>query len=139
MPIQRSSLQNNNSAIQTFIRDGVHIPTDGISDYVLLESSSIPANSNRIFRLRDRLLTLQPLIIWFTPSVTAQNFNFIIRQDLTSLYSFSVSSNAHFMTLPMMLIKPSQDIVLGTPGGLSLSNVYILAKEIAYSEIINGL
>lgn len=139
MAMQRSSIFTNNGSIQTFYKDGLHIQTEPVSEYVLLESASIPINSSRFFRLMNRGLTIQPLVIWFTPSVNNQSFNFIVRQDTISIYSLAISTANPYFVLPLMLLKPSQEIALGTPSGLSLANVYILAREVAYSEIFNGL
>lgn len=137
MSLQKSSLLANNGSIQTFNKDGLHVQTEAVSEYVLLELASLPVSTTRYFRLRDRLLTLQPLIIWFTPSVSAQTFTFAIRQDTTTFYSISISSGQSYAQLPLMFVKPSQDIVLTTPAMLSLTNILIIAKEVAYSETIN--
>lgn len=139
MTLQKSSLLANNGSIQTFNKDGLHIQTEAVPEYILLETPSIAANSSRFFRLRDRLLTLQPIDIWFTPSATNQNFTFAIRQDTTTLYSFTISTANPYFAFPLMLIKPSQDIVLTTPVTLSLTNILIIGREVAYSETINAI
>jgi hypothetical protein len=139
MTIQKDSLAANNGSIQTFKKDGLHLQTEAIPEYILLESASIPISTSRVFRLRDRLLTIQPLVIWFTPSVNNQTFTFAVRQDTTTLYSLAISSGNNSANLPIMLIKPSQDIVLTTPANLSLTNVLIIAREVAYSETINAV
>ncbi|MGL5874018.1 MAG: hypothetical protein ACRC2R_16890 [Xenococcaceae cyanobacterium] len=139
MTIQKDSLLAANGSIQTFKKDGLHLQTEAITEYILLELSSLPINTTRFFKLRDRLLTLQPLVIWFTPSVANQTFTFAIRQDTTILYSLAISSGQSSANFPIMLVKPFQDIVLTTPAGLSLTNVLIICKEVAYSEIVNGV
>lgn len=139
MSLQKSSLLANNGSIQTFNKDGLHVQTEAVPEYLLLELPSLPINTTRFFRLRDRLLTLQPIDIWFTPSVNNQSFTFAIRQDTTTLYSISISSANNYFAFPVMLVKPSQDIVLITPATLSLTNILIICKEAAYSETINAV
>jgi hypothetical protein len=134
--IAKSSLLAGNGSVQTFLKDGLHVNSEPISEYILFEASSIAANTTKKFYFKDRNIAIALKTIWFTPSGTNFNATFTVRSETTNLYSIPIVTSANVLSLPLIIAKPNYDLAIVTPPGLSLTNVLIIAQTVYINDVI---
>jgi hypothetical protein len=132
----KDSIVAGNASIQTFKKEGLHINREPVREYLLLECPSVPANTFRIFTLKNKNLNFQLLSIWFSASATTNNFTVQIKDGTAVLYTITIPTNLPYFTFPPLIVKSGWDAVINTPTNLTLNNILIICQEIAISETI---
>lgn len=137
MNLIKSSLVAGNGSVQTFLKDGLHVNSQPISEYLLFEAPSVAANTIKIFNSPILEVALIPLSIWFTPSVKNIEATFSVRSGAVNLYTTNVPTTSNVFSIPIVVVKPNANLAIFAPTGLTLTNVLIIAQAVYINEVIS--